>query len=405
VHDRETREHANYLPQPSAQRLGIGLCLSGGGYRAALFHLGALRRLNEFGVLGQLRTISSVSGGSIMAAHLAARVKWPLQGALADWEDAVGGPLRKLTATNIRTGALLQKFLPWNWFRESPAVAALTKSYERELTALPLSALPDQPKFVLCATDMSFGVNWVFEKNRMGSYLAGYASVPPHDWPLARAVAASSCFPPVFNPMPTGFLSRSLRGGRAARGDTRSEAIKGLRLTDGGVYDCLGLEPVWKDHAVVLVSDAGGGLDYEGDRNLLWRLERYIAIMGGQAQAVRKRWVISDFIAGILEGAYWGVRSATTSYESGATGGYSKDLAVEVIAKIRTDLDAFSEAEASVLENHGYLLADAAIKRHLPHLVPTPPPALAVPHPEWMHEEKVRRALRESGKMKLLGRW
>ena len=77
----------------------------------------------------------------------------------------------------------------------------------------------------------------------------------------------------------------------------------------------------------------------------------------------------------------------------------------DLIAKIRTDLDAFSEAEASVLENHGYLLADAAIKRHVPHLVPTPAPALAVPHPEWMHEEKVRRALRESGKMKLLGRW
>jgi len=40
-----------YLPNPKAEREGIGLCLSGGGYRAALFHLGALRRLNEFGIL------------------------------------------------------------------------------------------------------------------------------------------------------------------------------------------------------------------------------------------------------------------------------------------------------------------------------------------------------------------
>src|SRR5262245_28221555 len=46
---------------------GIALCLSGGGYRAMLFHLGALWRLNEAGLLSQLKRISSVSGGSITA--------------------------------------------------------------------------------------------------------------------------------------------------------------------------------------------------------------------------------------------------------------------------------------------------------------------------------------------------
>jgi hypothetical protein len=61
-----THAAARYLPKPKAERDGIGLCLSGGGYRAALFHLGALRRLNEFGMLARLRTISSVSGGSII---------------------------------------------------------------------------------------------------------------------------------------------------------------------------------------------------------------------------------------------------------------------------------------------------------------------------------------------------
>ena len=56
---------------PARQRSGIALCLSGGGFRAALFHLGAVRRLNELGILANLAAISSVSGGSIMAAHLA----------------------------------------------------------------------------------------------------------------------------------------------------------------------------------------------------------------------------------------------------------------------------------------------------------------------------------------------
>ncbi len=54
---------------------GVALCLSGGGYRGMLFHLGALWRLNEAGYLPKLDRISSVSGGSIMAGVLA--LKWP----------------------------------------------------------------------------------------------------------------------------------------------------------------------------------------------------------------------------------------------------------------------------------------------------------------------------------------
>ena len=49
---------------------GIALCLSGGGYRAMLFHLGALWRLNEAGLLPKIKRISSVSGGSIVAGLL-----------------------------------------------------------------------------------------------------------------------------------------------------------------------------------------------------------------------------------------------------------------------------------------------------------------------------------------------
>src|SRR5207247_5456521 len=60
-----------YLPVPKGDRRGLALALSGGGYRAALFDLGALRRLNELGVLTRLTTIVSVSGGSVASAQLA----------------------------------------------------------------------------------------------------------------------------------------------------------------------------------------------------------------------------------------------------------------------------------------------------------------------------------------------
>ena len=54
----------------------VGLCLSGGGYRAMLYHTGALFRLNELGILPRLREIASVSGGSIAAAALALVWRW-----------------------------------------------------------------------------------------------------------------------------------------------------------------------------------------------------------------------------------------------------------------------------------------------------------------------------------------
>lgn len=57
------------VPQP-----GTALCLSGGGYRAMLFHLGAIWRLNEAGLLGGLKRVSSVSGGSITTGMLG--LKW-----------------------------------------------------------------------------------------------------------------------------------------------------------------------------------------------------------------------------------------------------------------------------------------------------------------------------------------
>ena len=162
----------------------------------------------------------------------------------------------------------------------------------------------------------------------------------------------------------------------------------------------MGLEPVWKDHAVVLVSDGGSMFPSAPDAGWLWRLERYVAIQGNQAQALRRRWLMSNFTSGLLAGTYWGVGSSTDHYGPTAPMGYSHAVVHECIATIRTDLDAFSDAEANVLENHGYLLAEAAIRIHAPTLIATSVP-LAIPHPHWMDEAKVRAALKDSHQRKL----
>jgi NTE family protein len=67
-------EEAAAMPD-SATPKGIGLCLSGGGYRAMLFHLGGLIRLNQLGELRHVARVSSVSGGSITAGLLGLRWK------------------------------------------------------------------------------------------------------------------------------------------------------------------------------------------------------------------------------------------------------------------------------------------------------------------------------------------
>jgi NTE family protein len=409
-----------FLPSEQASRRGVALCLSGGGYRAALFHLGALRRLNEVGLLSQIDAISSVSGGSILAAHLVDRLRpWPEPGAIIpEWRAHIEATFRGIAGRNIRTWPILNRLLPWNWARDSTGVETLAAQYERHVTRMKLPELPSRPRFLINATDVSFGVNWIFDSlmhdglnGRAGDYQAGYLRPLP-DWPLARAVAASSCFPPVFNPLPLRLDPGRLTGG-SYQGPDRDRIVAGLRLSDGGMYDNLGLEPVWKTYRAVLVSDGGAVFEPEADRGIFWRLQRYVTIVDSQARALRKRWLISSFLRGDLAGAYWGIRSVAAHYEhSDPRRAYSESLVREIIAKVRTDLDAFSEAEMAVLINHGYVLAETAVRRHvlplvqtgvLPGLTLTSTPA-EIPFPAWMDEPRVRRALRDSHKVRLLGR-
>ena len=178
-------------------------------------------------------------------------------------------------------------------------------------------------------------------------------------------------------------------------------------MTDGGVYDNMGLEPVWKSHRVVLVSDAGGLMDAEADKNFFWRIQRYQSIQDTQARALRKRFLISGYTQGTINGAYFGVASSPTHYPAARDPGYSKALAMDVIRNIRTDLDAFSEVEQAVLMNHGYALVDAAVRTHVPELIVTDA-AFAVPFPEFapqaIGEDELSRRLAESEHRKLWGR-
>jgi NTE family protein len=100
-----------------SQDLKFGLALSGGGFRASLFHLGSMWRLNEFGLLRQLDIITSVSGGSIISGLMALhwdKFTWESrpQGFVAtDFPDKIAVPLRDFCSRTIDVSAGLMGIL------------------------------------------------------------------------------------------------------------------------------------------------------------------------------------------------------------------------------------------------------------------------------------------------------
>ena len=94
---------------------GIGITLSGGGFRAMLFHAGALTRLNELALLTKANRISSVSGGSIAAGYLAAvwsRFKPNETGVFRDFSEIFVAPLLAFSRQNLDIRYTLEGLLP-----------------------------------------------------------------------------------------------------------------------------------------------------------------------------------------------------------------------------------------------------------------------------------------------------
>jgi NTE family protein len=317
--------------------------------------------------------------------------------------DALVARVHALTSYNLRRKILLERLEPSNWHHTFAELVA--KELAARITDKPLTALPSIPRFLFCATDMVFGVNWIYTHDCAGDYEAGYTKMGIDQIQIAHAAAASACFPPIFEPIETLVLPANLSGGDAIGPDADSCRTK-IRLSDGGVYDNMGLEPVWKAAETVLVSDAGGLFDYAPDRGTISDVKRYTDIMGNQARAVRKRFLIESLESGVgpgglpdFKGTYWGTVGYRAKYDSKDTLGYSAGIA-KLIAEIRTDLDSFSPGECAALENHGYLMADVAIKVHVPELYRSES-KLQPPYPDFMDETKIRAALKDSAKQRL----
>lgn len=344
---------------------GVGIGVSGGGYRAMLFHLGAFLRLFELGLLKKMDRISSVSGGSITAAKIA--LEWHRLESRGDFMTHVVAPIRRMAGVTIDwRSVLVGLLLPGGVARQ------VSRHYREFLFGdATLQDLPDDVRFVINATNLETGKLWRFSKPYMADYSVGMIDSPKVS--LADAVAASSAFPPVLSPFvlkvkPADFTR--VEPGVAA------DMLTDIAMSDGGVYDNLGLETVWKRYQTVLVSDAGSALGLEPRVHRDWgRLAvRVLDTIFSQVAAVRTRQVIASYQAGERSGTYWGIRTDIAHYELADALPCPFDRTSE-LAATPTRLERLSQEHQERLINWGYAVCDAAVRRHWP---PENPPA-----PEW----------------------
>jgi NTE family protein len=144
-------------------------------------------------------------------------------------------------------------------------------------------------------------------------------------------------------------------------------------LTDGGVYDNLGLETAWKRYETILVSDAGGKLEAEAEPKHDWARHSYrvLNLIDNQVRSLRKRQLIASYINGDRKGAYWGIRTDILNY--GLPDSLPCPLAQTLaLAEMPTRLKRLEPVVQERLINWGYAVCDAAMRQHVDHTLKAP---------------------------------
>jgi NTE family protein len=341
---------------------GTALCLSGGGYRAMLFHAGVLWRLYEVRLLQDVQRVSSVSGGSITAGVLA--LKWrqlsfdPVR-LTSDFVPLVVSPIRALADETIDADAIF-----WGVALPGRVSDRVAKAYDMHLfKGATLQDLPDAPRFVINATNVQSGAIWRFMKPYMRDYRVGEVKNPKI--PLAQAVAASSAFPPVLSPFEMRLDANAFTPD-SGHDLQRKPFTTHVFLTDGGVYDNLGLETAWKRYQTVLVSDGGGKLRPDEEPKSDWARHSYrvLDLIDNQVRSLRKRQVIDSYNSGVRKGAYWGIRTNIADYKLADPLDCPHDRTL-ALAEIPTRLKRLDDNVQERLINWGYAVCDAALRKHV----------------------------------------
>lgn len=347
----------------------VGFSMSGGGFRATLFHAGAILRLNELGVLPKIDRISSVSGGSITNGILAMawnRLNFDAATGVAS-ADSIRQHFLKVVreatsrTLDVRTG--FAGFLPF-----VSAGNRLAKLYDRFVfDGMRLAEMPDKPKFIFNATNLQTQGLFRFTKHYLADWRALKSTT--RGIRVSDAVAASSAFPPVLAPLRLDLGDEDVvtpEGARFNDPELHEEPI----LVDGGVYDNLGLEAVWKRCGVLIASYAGFNNAAEPSNFTFDHMLPVVYSFLASSIDWRERVLVSLFRHELADGlperlgTYWTAGTDIAKYPAPA-GWQPSQAELDQAANTPTRLEALNRQEQDVILRAGYAFADAGMRSYL----------------------------------------
>ncbi|MGA1824397.1 MAG: patatin-like phospholipase family protein [bacterium] len=298
--------------------LNIGIALSGGGVRAAVFHLGVLSRLAADHILERVTFISSVSGGTLVTGliYSVSGNRWPSSEAFLD--KCLPLIRQAITKTNIQKDGII-RLLTQPWLLYQGKAKILSESIKRCWgVSGTLRDIPCEPRWIINATAYESGKNWRFMPQRMGDYVLNYAENPVIS--LSDAMAASAAYPGLIGPYRLNtrqhkwFMYAEQK--RPKQQDKENiyikQGLKIIHLWDGGIYDNLGVECLFKPHGdrfrkeynFLIVSDASKGIEIERPFFFYKRAFRLVNIAMDQVRSLRARNLVSHFMKNTHSGVY-----------------------------------------------------------------------------------------------------
>ncbi|MDN7909665.1 patatin-like phospholipase family protein [Burkholderia cepacia] len=369
----------------SESKKTIGLALSGGGVRAAAFHAGVMRYLAERNLLQDVVHVSSVSGGSLFVGMVfrLADYRWPSsQAYLSDVFPRFRQTLTKQSLQYSAAARLLLNPLNWRFLLSRANVVAQAIETLWDVRK-PLSAIGASPVWSINCTTGETGRRFRFKGVTMGDYELGYANVD--DFSLARAMAISAAFPGGIGPLTVNseqFEWKKRKQWGAGAPEPYQLPFDHLHLYDGGLYDNLGIEPLFdvgrqqlksddtlrSDITYLLVSDGGAPFARQTIPHQLnpFRFKRIADIALDQGRALRVRAFVNFLQKNPTAGAYVGIGAAAESSikrfakgrETIAAGLLTRDWLPDTDAKraatYSTTLHRLTELNFDLLARHGY---------------------------------------------------
>jgi NTE family protein len=378
----------------------ISLALSGGGFRATVFHLGMLARLARENHLEDVGLLSTVSGGSLCAGLIYSLngVQWP--GSQVFLKQIEPEAHHLLTTFDLQ-GSLISRVLGTFWTLLETRAGVLSSLMQKHwnMTAM-LKDLPPEPRWMINTTCYETGKNWRFERFRFGDYLFGYTN--DTDLPLSDAVAASAGFPGLIGALELDTSGRnwfkyedhSDPSVKIAGQDDETKWNKvpvdppkypKVHLWDGGVYDNNGLEGIhdfkrgWSYRfGFLIVSDAGGRAEEEPYRKGIPALMRLATgIMMKQVRSLRTRSILERLENHAQEdqGVFLQMGNTFKYILNSArhsdwipkfSGGSLSEADVTLAMNTPTVIRKLTPEEYERLFHHGYEVADATLCAYYP---------------------------------------